>query len=64
MAPKTSSRLRRIGKLLLILGVLMLLSGCLLLIFLPCDLAFWLAVGSVAVNAAGIVLLTCKVRLP
>lgn len=57
---KEPSTLQTIGKIILGVGVLALITGLLLLLFAASSFAFWLIVASVIVNIVGITLITAK----
>lgn len=58
---KTTSMLKKIGKIILILGILMLLGGVILLALMASSVGFYLVMISVILNILGITLLTLKV---
>lgn len=60
MNEKPASRIRFVGKIILILGIIALITGLILLLALPSNFAFWLTAGSVILNIVGISLLTLK----
>lgn len=58
---KTTSMLKKIGGIILILGILMLLGGVILLALMASSVGFYLVMISVILNILGITLLTLKV---
>lgn len=62
MNRKPKSRVKSIGGILLAIGILLLITGLLCLMFTDISFSWWIIVGSMLSNIVGITMMTSKTR--